>query len=478
MGPLQQYYLTESRREFLKQSGAGIGAMALVSMFNEQLFAAPKAANPSVPRKPHFTAKAEHVIYIHLVGGASQLELFNHKPELLKRNGEKCPDEMFKGKQLAFIRDHPTLLGTRFKFNRHGQGGLKLSEHLPKLGSVADELTLIHTIKSDHFNHAPAQLFQHTGFGQFGRPGIGSWVSYGLGTENRDLPGYVVMITGNVAGAGNSLWSSGFLPTVHQGIEFRSQGDPVLFLSNPKGIKGSDRREIVDGVNYLNQKSLADVGDPEIATRIAQYELAYRMQSSVPELMDISKEPKSVHELYGTAPGKTSFANNCLLARRLIERGVRFIQLFDQGWDHHSGVFSRMPSKARQLDQPVAALITDLRQRGLLDKTLIVVGTEFGRTPMLQGKSNSGQDKNVGRDHHKEAFSVMLAGGGAKRGIGYGKTDEFGYQAVENPVHMHDLNATILHLLGLNHEKLTFKYKGLDFRLTNLGGEVVRSVIS
>jgi hypothetical protein len=478
MNQLQQYYLTESRREFLKQSGAGIGAMALVSMFNEQLFAAPKAADPSAPRKPHFTAKAEHVIYIHLVGGASQLELFNHKPELLKRNGEKCPDEMFKGKQLAFIRDHPTLLGTRFKFNRHGQGGLELSEHLPKLGSVADELTLIHTIKSDHFNHAPAQLFQHTGFGQFGRPGIGSWVSYGLGTENRDLPGYVVMITGSVAGAGNSLWSSGFLPTVHQGIEFRSQGDPVLFLSNPKGIKGSDRREIVDGVNFLNQKSLADVGDPEIATRIAQYELAYRMQSSVPELMDISKEPKSAHELYGTAPGKTSFANNCLLARRLVERGVRFIQLFDQGWDHHSGVFSRMPSKARQLDQPVAALITDLRQRGLLDKTLIVVGTEFGRTPMLQGKSNSGQDKNVGRDHHKEAFSVLLAGGGSKRGIGYGKTDEFGYQAVENPVHMHDLNATILHLLGLNHEKLTFKYKGLDFRLTNLGGEVVRSVIS
>jgi hypothetical protein len=385
---------------------------------------------------------------------------------------------MFKGKQLAFIRDHPTLLGTRFKFNRHGQAGIELSEHLPKLGGVADELALIHTIKADHFNHAPAQLFQHTGFGQFGRPGIGSWVSYGLGTENRDLPGYVVMITGSVAGAGNSLWSSGFLPTVHQGIEFRSQGDPVLFLSNPKGIKGSDRREIIDGVNFLNRKSLADVGDPEIATRIAQYELAYRMQSSVPELMDISKESKSVHEMYGTAPGKTSFANNCLLARRLVERGVRFIQLFDQGWDHHSGVFSSMPNKAKQIDQPVAALIGDLRQRGLLDKTLIVVGTEFGRTPMLQGKSNSGQNKNVGRDHHKEAFSVMLAGGGAKRGISYGKTDEFGYQAIENPVHMHDLNATILHLLGLNHEKLTFKYKGLDFRLTTVSGEAVKSVIS
>ena len=478
MNPLQQYYLTESRREFLKQTGVGVGAMALTSVFNDQLFAAPKSTDPSAPQKPHFTAKAEHVIYIHLVGGASQLELFDHKPELTKRTGEKCPDEMFKGKQLAFIRDHPTLLGTRFKFNRHGQGGLELSEHLTNLGGVADELALIRTIKTDHFNHAPAQLFLHTGFGQFGRPGIGSWVSYGLGTENRNLPSYVVMITGSVAGAGNSLWSSGFLPTAHQGTEFRSQGDPVLFLSNPKGIKGPDRREIVDGVNFLNQKSLADIGDPEIATRIAQYELAYRMQSSVPELMDISKESESVHELYGTAPGKTSFANNCLLARRLVERGVRFIQLFDQGWDHHSGVFNSMPNKAKQLDQPVAALIRDLRQRGLLDKTLIVIGTEFGRTPMLQGKSNSGQNKNVGRDHHKETFSVLMAGGGVKSGISYGKTDELGYHAIENPVHMHDLNATILHLLGLNHEKLNFKYKGLDFRLTNVHGEVVKNIIN
>ena len=478
MNPLQQYYLTESRREFLKQTGVGVGAMALASVFNDQLFAAPKSTDPSAPQKPHFEAKAEHVIYIHLVGGASQLELFDHKPELTKRTGEKCPDEMFKGKQLAFIRDHPTLLGTRFKFNRHGQGGLELSEHLPKLGGVADELALIRTIKTDHFNHAPAQLFLHTGFGQFGRPGIGSWVSYGLGTENRNLPSYVVMITGSVAGAGNSLWSSGFLPTAHQGTEFRSQGDPVLFLSNPKGIKGPDRREIVDGVNFLNQKSLADIGDPEIATRIAQYELAYRMQSSVPELMDISKESESVHELYGTAPGKTSFANNCLLARRLVERGVRFIQLFDQGWDHHSGVFNSMPNKAKQLDQPVAALIRDLRQRGLLDKTLIVIGTEFGRTPMLQGKSNAGKNKNVGRDHHKEAYCMLFAGGGVRGGVSYGKTDELGYGAEENPVHIHDVNATILHQLGLRHEQLRFKYQGRHFRLTDVYGKIVRGILA
>ena len=478
MNPQRQYYLTESRREFLKHTGAGIGAMALASVWDDRLLAAPKTANPSAPRKPHFRARAKNVIYIHLVGGASQLEMFDPKPELAKRNGQKCPDEMFKGKRLAFIREHPILLGSRFEFHRHGKSGLELCEHLPKLGGVADELALIRTVKSEHFNHAPAQLFQHTGFGQFGRPGVGSWVSYGLGTENQDLPGYVVMITGNVAGAGNSLWSSGFLPTVNQGIEFRSQGDPVLFLSNPKGIGGEDRREIVDGINFLNKQSLADVGDPEIATRIAQYELAFRMQTSVPELMDISREPRTAHELYGTEPGKVSFANNCLLARRLVERGVRFVQLFDQGWDHHSGVFNNIPKKARQLDQPVAALIRDLKQRGLLDQTLIVIGTEFGRTPMLQGKSNAGLSQNVGRDHHKEAFSVLLAGGGVKGGITHGRTDELGYRAIENPVPMHDLNATILHLMGMNHERLTFKYKGLDFRLTGVSGEALKDVIN
>ena len=481
MTPLQRYYLTESRREFLKHTGAGIGALGLASVLNGRLFAAPAAGgagDPLAPIRPHIAPRAKNVIYIHLVGGPSHLELFDFKPELVKRSGEKCPDHMFKGKQLAFIREHPTLLGTRFSFHRHGQGGLELSEHLPHLGSVADDLAVIKTVRTEQFNHAPAQLFLHTGFERFGRPGIGSWVSYGLGTENRDLPSYVVLITGSVAGAGNSLWGSGFLPTLHQGVEFRSQGDPVLFLSNPMGITPGSRRDIVDGINFLNRTALADVGDPEIATRIAQYELAYRMQSSVPELMDIGRESAATVEAYGATPGATSLANNCLLARRLVEKGVRFVQLFDQGWDHHSGVFGSIPNKARQLDRPVAALIGDLRERGLLNETLIVIGAEFGRTPMLQGKSTGGAANNVGRDHHKEAYCMLLAGGGVRGGITHGRTDDLGYGPVEDPVHIHDLNATILHLLGLNHERLTYKVQGRHFRLTDVHGEIVKGILA
>ena len=481
MTPLQRYYLTESRREFLKHTGAGIGALGLASVLNGRLFAAPAAGGAGdslAPIRPHIAPRAKNVIYIHLVGGPSHLELFDFKPELVKRSGEKCPDHMFKGKQLAFIREHPTLLGTRFRFHRHGQGGLELSEHLPHLGSVADDLAVIKTVRTEQFNHAPAQLFLHTGFERFGRPGIGSWVSYGLGTENRDLPSYVVLITGSVAGAGNSLWGSGFLPTLHQGVEFRSQGDPVLFLSNPMGITPGSRRNIVDGINFLNRTALADVGDPEIATRIAQYELAYRMQSSVPELMAIGRESAATVEAYGATPGATSLANNCLLARRLVEKGVRFVQLFDQGWDHHSGVFGSIPNKARQLDRPVAALIGDLRERGLLNETLIVIGAEFGRTPMLQGKSNGGAANNVGRDHHKEAYCMLLAGGGVRGGITHGRTDDLGYGPVEDPVHIHDLNATILHLLGLNHERLTYKVQGRHFRLTDVHGEIVKGILA
>ena len=481
MTPLQRYYLTESRREFLKHTGAGIGALGLASVLNGRLFAAPAAGGAGdslAPIRPHIAPRAKNVIYIHLVGGPSHLELFDFKPELVKRSGEKCPDHMFKGKQLAFIREHPTLLGTRFRFHRHGQGGLELSEHLPHLGSVADDLAVIKTVRTEQFNHAPAQLFLHTGFERFGRPGIGSWVSYGLGTENRDLPSYVVLITGSVAGAGNSLWGSGFLPTLHQGVEFRSQGDPVLFLSNPMGITPGSRRDIVDGINFLNRTALADVGDPEIATRIAQYELAYHMQSSVPELMDIARESAATVEAYGATPGATSLANNCLLARRLVEKGVRFVQLFDQGWDHHSGVFGSIPNKARQLDRPVAALIGDLRERGLLNETLIVIGAEFGRTPMLQGKSNGGAANNVGRDHHKEAYCMLLAGGGVRGGITHGRTDDLGYEPVEDPVHIHDLNATILHLLGLNHERLTYKVQGRHFRLTDVHGEIVKGILA
>ena len=473
----RQYYLTETRREFLKYTGTGIGALGLASALNNNLYAA--SNNDSVSLlNPHFVPKAKNVIYIHLVGGPSHLELFDHKPELIKRDGQKCPDHMFKGKQLAFIRDHPTLLGTRFKYNKYGQGGLALSEHLPLMGKMADHLAIVKTVRTEQFNHAPAQLFLHTGFERFGRPGLGSWVSYGLGTENRDLPSYVVLITGSVAGAGNSLWGSGFLPTLHQGVEFRSQGDPVLFLSNPKGISDQNRRDIISGINFLNETALADVGDPEIATRISQYELAYRMQASVPELMSINSETSSTLETYGAKPGNKSFANNCLLARRLVERGVRFVQLFDQGWDHHSGLFGSIPKKARQLDRPVAALISDLRERGLLDETLIVIGAEFGRTPMLQGLSNNRAANNVGRDHHKEAYSMIFAGGGIRGGTSYGETDELGYQAIDNPVHVHDINATILHQLGLNHERLTFKYQGRKFRLTDVHGDVINGILT
>ena len=473
----RQYYLTETRREFLKYTGTGIGALGLASALNNNLYAA--SNNESVSfLNPHFVPKAKNVIYIHLVGGPSHLELFDHKPELIKRDGQKCPDHMFKGKQLAFIRDHPTLLGTRFKYNKYGQGGLALSEHLPLMGKMADHLAIVKTVRTEQFNHAPAQLFLHTGFERFGRPGLGSWVSYGLGTENRDLPSYVVLITGSVAGAGNSLWGRGFLPTLHQGVEFRSQGDPVLFLSNPKGISDQNRRDIISGINFLNETALADVGDPEIATRISQYELAYRMQASVPELMSINSETSSTLESYGAKPGNKSFANNCLLARRLVERGVRFVQLFDQGWDHHSGLFGSIPKKARQLDRPVAALISDLRERGLLDETLIVIGAEFGRTPMLQGLSNNRAANNVGRDHHKEAYSMIFAGGGIRGGTSYGETDELGYQAIDNPVHVHDINATILHQLGLNHERLTFKYQGREFRLTDVHGNVINGILT
>ena len=473
-----QYYLKETRREFLKYTGTGIGALGLASAFNNNLYASTTSADSVSSIKPHFVPKAKNVIYIHLVGGPSHLELFDHKPELIKRDGQKCPDHMFKGKQLAFIRDHPKLLGTRFKYNKYGQGGLELSEHLPLMGKMADNLAIVKTVRTEQFNHAPAQLFLHTGFERFGRPGIGSWISYGLGTENRDLPSYVVLITGSVAGAGNSLWGSGFLPTLHQGVEFRSQGDPVLFLSNPKGISKKNRRDIISGINFLNETALADIGDPEIATRIAQYELAYRMQASVPELMSINSENSSTLEAYGAKPDNKSFANNCLLARRLVERGVRFVQLFDQGWDHHSGLFGSIPKKARQLDRPVAALIADLRERGLLDETLIVIGAEFGRTPMLQGLSNNRAANNIGRDHHKEAYSMVFAGGGIRGGTSYGETDELGYQAVESPVHVHDINATILHQLGLNHERLTFKYQGRKFRLTDVHGEIVNGILT
>ena len=473
----------ETRRQLFQRAGFGIGGFALASLFNQDAAVpAPTRTDPLVPRQPHFAPRAKNVIYVHMVGAPSHLDLFDFKPALQKNNGELCPPELFEGKKFAFIRSRPTMLGTpekpEFAFKKCGESGASISNLMPNLQTVADRICWIKSLHTDQFNHGPAQLFMLTGFERFGRPSVGSWIHYGLGNENANLPGFVVLITGQVLGAGNSAWGSGFLPTVYQGIEFRSKGDPVLFLSNPQGVDRESRGRIVDSVNKLNQAALADVGDPEIATRISQYELAYRMQTSVPELMDISKESEHVHKMYGTKPGETSFANNCLLARRMVERGVRFVQLFDQGWDHHSGLANNLPKKCKQVDQPLAALIKDLEQRGLLDETLVIWSAEFGRTPMAQGKNSQGNSQAIGRDHHKDCFTVWMAGGGVKGGLSYGQSDELGYSVADKPVHVHDFNATLLHLLGINHERLTFRYQGRQYRLTDVHGHPVSDVLA
>lgn len=482
------YVTPRSRRQILQQFGFGMGSVALGSMLANDAAAAPsRGLNPLAAKDPHFPGKAKSVIHIHLVGAPSHLDLYDPKPELAARHGELCPDELFEGKKFAFLRSKPTMFGTPkdWGFTKCGQSGMEISNLLPQLQTVADDLCMVRSLHTDEFNHGPAQLFMLSGFGRFGRPSLGSWINYGLGTENQNLPGFVVLITGQVLGAGNSAWGSGFLPTVYQGVEFRSQGDPVLFLSNPKGIGPRSRRHVIDAVNALNRDTLADVGDPEIATRIDQYEMAYRMQTSVPELMDIGSESKETHEAYGTThraggsgAGKPSFANNCLLARRLVERGVRFVQLFDQGWDHHGNIVGALPNKAKQVDRPIAALIKDLKARGMLDETLIVWSAEFGRTPMAQGTTADGKKRSAGRDHHRSAFTLWMAGGGAKPGTVYGKTDELGYDIVENPVHVHDFNATLLHLLGLSHERLTFRHQGRQYRLTDVHGVVQEPMLA
>jgi hypothetical protein len=461
-----------TRRQLFQSVGTGLAGAALGQLLLDDGFAlaGDKVTDGLVN---HFPARAKNVIFIHMVGAPSHLDLFDYKPVLQKHDGELCPDKYLEGQRFAFLRGHPKLLGTQFQFNKVGQSEHEFSELLPHLSQVANEICLIKTLHTEQFNHAPAQLFFQTGFSRFGRPSLGAWTSYGLGSENQNLPAFVVLITGSVAGAGNSLWGSGFLPTVHQGIEFRSSGDPVLFLSNPKGVAADDRRLSVDAINRLNQIHLHDVGDPEISTRIDQYELAFRMQTAVPELMETSDETKTTHELYGTSPGKASFANNCLLARRLVERGVRFVQLFDQGWDHHGSVFPSLKKKCKEVDQPIAALISDLKQRGLFDETLVVWGAEFGRTPMMQGDR-----AQVGRDHHKDAYCVWMAGGGTNAGKSIGKTDELGYFPVEDAVDVHDFHATLLHLLGIDHQRLTYRYQGRDFRLTDVAGNVIQKALA
>lgn len=463
-----------NRRGFLSSSGIGFGGIALASLLADDLSAGDDLA--AGPGTPHFAPKAKHVIYLHMIGAPSHLDLFDEKPELVRRHNEPCPAEVTKDRDFAFIGKTSTLAGSPWKFSQHGQCGHTMSELWPHLSQVADEMAFIHSLHTDEINHAPAQMFLHSGFGRGGRPSFGSWVSYGLGSENSDLPGYVVMLSGPAGGAGTSMWSPGFLPSIYQGIQFRSQGDPVLFLSNPDGRSREDRRQVLDAIGELNQQQLLETGDPEIATRISQYEMSFRMQASVPELMTIAGESKDTLEMYGAEPGTASFANNCLLARRLVERGVRLVELYDSDWDHHSGIQTRLPEKCKQTDRPIAALIKDLKQRGLLKDTLIIWGSEFGRTPLNQG-SNKGKGIS-GRDHHKDAFTCWLAGGGIKAGATFGQTDDFGMDVVEDGVHVHDLNATILHLLGLDHERLTYRYQGREFRLTDVHGRIVNELLA
>ena len=473
-----------TRRRYLLQSGLGIGAIALSRLLDVSVFAeTPKSlgpVNPLAPRAPHFAPKAKSVIYLFMAGAPSQVDLFEYKPKLHELDGQKIPEELIKGERFAFLRGVPQILGSPYKFQQHGQSEAHLSELMPYLADVVDDVTFVRSMHTDEFNHVPAQLFINTGSPRMGRPCMGSWVSYGLGSEAQNLPGFIVLASGKAGRCGTSCWGSGFLPSVYQGVQFRAQGDPVLFLSNPPGIGDALQRESLDTLRKLNQKKLQDLGDPEIATRIASYEMAYRMQTSVPDLMDISKEPKSIHEMYGTEPGKVSFGNNCLLARRLIERGVRFVQLYHGGWDHHGGngdenLVTNLPERCRQTDRAAAALIKDLKQRGLLDETLVIWGGEFGRTPMLQGQRSK---TILGRDHHRRAFTIWMTGGGIKRGFTLGATDEFGYNIVEDPVHIHDLQATILHVLGLEHTKLTYRFQGRDFRLTDVRGRVVHKLLA
>ena len=470
-----------SRRHFLRDCGVGLGKIALAGLLTERLagraFAAgPVAPNPLAPRQPHFSGKAKRVIHLFMAGAPSQLELFDHKPELSKLEGKPLPPSVIGGQRYAFIRPDAAVLGPRFKFAKHGKSGAELSEMLPHLAKIVDDICLIRSVRTDQFNHAPAQIFFNTGFLQPGRPSLGSWALYGLGAETQNLPAFVVMSTGSGLSGGSALWSSGFMPTIYTGVRFRNSGPPILDVTSPAGIDAKLQRDTLDVVGALNQRRLAADGDPEIATRIASYEMAFRLQTSAPELMDLKSETKETLDLYGCDPAKPSFARACLLARRMIERGVRFVNIYHEGWDAHSDVAGNVRGNAATTDRASAALVTDLKQRGLLDDTLVIWGGEFGRTPMVE--SNPALGRSQGRDHHPQAFTVWMAGGGIKAGLTYGATDDLGFHVVENPVHVHDLQATILHCLGFDHEKLTYHHAGRDFRLTDVHGAVVKAVLA
>jgi hypothetical protein len=482
MNPALEQVQLNTRRHFLKNCGVGLGAGALAQILSPDAFGLKAPENPLLPRKSHFSSKAKRVIYIHLTGSPPHLDLWDYKPELVKRTDQECPDEFIKGKQFAFTSGTPKLMGTPRTFSQYGKSGMWMSDAIPHLHQHADDLCVIKSMHTDQFNHAPAELFVHTGFPQPGRPSFGAWTTYGLGSENQDLPGYVVLISsGTQPNGGKNSFSAGFIPSVYQGVQCRSKGDPVLYVSNPHGMDRSLRRASLDALRDLNQKAAEDFAHPETLTRIAQYELAYRMQASVPDVMDISNESKDTLDAYGAEVGGASLGNNCLLARRLAEKGVRFVQLFDWGWDYHGtnpkeDIRDGLTRKCATMDKPISALIKDLKERGLFDETLIIIGGEFGRTPFREGRTSKG--KVLGRDHFPDCYTMIMAGGGVKGGHVHGESDELGFSITKDPVHVHDLQATWMHLLGFDHEQLTYRFQGRDYRLTDVHGHVVKSLIA
>ncbi len=480
MDPRLELLQTATRRHFLQQSSAGLGGIALTALLNDGAAAA--VVDPLAPRQPHFPAKAKQVIYLHLTGSPPHLDLFDYKPELVKHNDEDCPNEFLEGQRFAFTSGVPKLMGTPRTFKQCGQGGVWLSDAVPNFHGVADDLCIINSMNTDQFNHAPAELLVYTGSPRSGRPSLGAWTTYGLGTENANLPGFVVLISSGVQpNGGKNSFGSGFLPSVYQGVQCRSKGDPVLYASDPQGMDRELRRKSLDALRDLNELQAQELGHPETLTRIAQYELAFRMQTSVPEVMNINDESQHTIDAYGAKPGDSNFANNCLLARRLVENGVRYVQLFDWGWDFHgtgadTGLTDGLTNKCATMDKPIAALINDLKERGLFDETLIIIGGEFGRTPFREGRTAA--SAVLGRDHYPDCYSMVLAGGGVKGGIHYGESDELGFRVARDKVHIHDLQATILHLLGFDHERLTYRFQGRDYRLTDVHGEVVHGILA
>ena len=473
--------LERTRRHFFQDCGVGLGKLALAGLLSDGLSGRSARAMEATGdllgvRPPHFHGKARAVIHLFMAGAPSHLDLFDYKPALVKHDGKPIPPEVIGGQRYAFIRSDAAAMAPRFEFTKFGQSGLEIARILPHLGRVADEICLIRSVKTDQFNHAPAQIFLNTGFAQPGRPSMGSWVVYGLGSEAKDLPAFVVMSTGAGISGGSANWSSGFLPTVYTGTRLRNSGDPILNVSNPAGIDARVQADTIDLISRLNRQSLDSLGDPEIRTRIASYEMAFRLQTSAPELTNLKSENKETLELYGADPDKPSFARACLLARRMVERGVRFVNIYHEGWDAHSDLLGNHTNNARATDRAAAALVEDLKRRGMLDETLVVWGGEFGRTPMVE--TNPALGRSLGRDHHPQAFSMWMAGGGVKPGISYGQTDELGFNVVDKPVHVHDIQATILHTLGLDHERLTYTYQGRPFRLTDIHGHVVSDILA